>query len=322
MKYQLIFNPHSGPKKDSSDLLQRFIQRIKSEGHDVSFVETQSEGHGYELALQYLHADMDVIVAVGGDGTVNEVAKALVGSEKVLGILPNGSGNGLARELRISLDPDKAVDTLLKHQVKRIDTCMANEDPFFVTCGIGFDGKVSENFAQSETRGLPAYAKEVLNLFMKYHAADFKIKIDQKEVTAKAFLVAVANASQYGFNAFIAPDASMMDGCLDVTIIKDFPQKDGPKMVLQLFSKDITENEYVRAYRGKEITISSNRPLAYHIDGEPKKPTEILNVSVVPASLNVIGGNESDREKTVFDLFKSITNGFQGFAYGVKNIFS
>lgn len=322
MKYQLIFNPHSGPKRDSSELLQTCIQRILSNGHEVNYVETQSEGHGYELAMQYLHREVDVIVAMGGDGTVNEVARALVGSQKVLGIIPNGSGNGLARELRISLDPNKAVDILLRHQVKRIDTCQANGEPFFVTCGIGFDGKVSENFAQSETRGLPAYTKEVLNLFMKYHPTDFKIEIDQKEVTAKAFLVAVANASQYGFNAFIAPDASMLDGFLDVTIIKEFPQKDGPKMVLQLFSKDITENEYVRAYRGKEITISATRPIAYHIDGEPKKPTDILRVNVVPNSLNVIGGVESDREKTVFDLFKSITNGFQGFADGVKNIFS
>lgn len=322
MKYLLIFNPHSGPKKDSSEFVKKSAERIEADGHEVSVVETEAEGHGYKLALEALKTDVDVLVAVGGDGTVNEISRAMVGSDKVLGILPNGSGNGLARELRIAMDHRKAVEILLRHNVRRIDTCTANGDPFFVTCGIGFDGKVSENFALSETRGLPAYAKEVLHLYLKYKPADFRILIDEREVTSRAFLVAVANASQYGFNAFIAPDASMVDGLLDVTVVQEFAQAEGPKIVLQLFSKDITESQHVRSYRGREITISSNQPLPYHIDGEPKEPTESLRISVVPSSLNVIGGNESDREKTVFDLFKSITNGFQDFTDGVKNIFS
>lgn len=322
MKYLLICNPHSGTKKNSSALIKKVCHRIESEGHQVELVETQSEGHGYELAKAALDTDVDVIVAVGGDGTVNEVAKALVGSNKILGILPNGSGNGLARELCISLDPTKAVESLLDHKVMKMDTCTANDDPFFVTCGIGFDGKVSENFATSETRGLPAYVKEVLNVFMKYEASDFKLLIDGREVTARALLIAVANASQYGFNAFIAPDASMVDGLLDVTIIRELPQTDAPKVVVQLFSKDITHNEYVRTYRGKEIILSSNRLLPYHIDGEPKKPTERLKITVVPGSLNVIQGKESDREKNLFDFFNSITNGFQDIAQGIRKIFS
>lgn len=321
MKYCLIFNPHSGPKKDSSELIKKVSTAIREKGHEVSLLETKAKGHGLELAREAIKTDVDVIVAVGGDGTVNEVAKALVGSDKVLGILPNGSGNGFARELRISLDPKKAVETLLKHNVRRMDTCTANDHPFFVTCGIGFDGKVSKNFDSSETRGLPAYVKEVVALFMNYEPADFKLVIDDREVTARAFLVAVANASQYGFNAFIAPEASMVDGLMDVTIIKEFPQTDAPKMVLQLFSKDITDNEYVKSYRGKKIEITSNRSLPFHIDGEPKYSTQSLTLNVIPGSLNVIAGDEADREKTIFDFLKNVTNEIQGIADGVKNIF-
>lgn len=297
------------------------MERIKEAGHQVELHQTQAEGHGMELAMMARHGDSDVIVAIGGDGTVNEVAHALVGSKKILGIIPNGSGNGLARELRIPMDISKAIAVLLQHQVATIDTCEANGEPFFVTCGSGFDGKVSTEFATSDTRGLLTYAKETLTLFRKYEPAQYHITIDGKEFEKRAFLVAVANASQYGNNAFIAPTASMSDGILDVTIIEPFSQIDAPKLLVQLFSKEITSNDNVTSLRGKEITITSSKPTPYHMDGEPKSAVNQLHITVIPKSLNVVCGSEKDREKNIIDYFKSLTNTFTDFADDVKQIF-
>lgn len=313
MKYLFIFNPNSGPKKDSSEMVKKVIKRVEEEGHEVKIIETKEEGHGEQEAHKYLDSDFDVFVAIGGDGTVNEIARALVGSDKTLGIIPNGSGNGLARELNIPMDPKRATETLLRNYNYTIDTCKANGEPFFVTCGMGFDGKVSKEFASSDLRGLSTYARESITQFFKYEPAVYHIQIDDREVTATAFIVAVANASQYGNNAFIAPNASMVDGLLDLTVIKEFNDVDAPKIILQLFNKELKKNEYTSMHRGKAITISVNRPVNYHIDGEPKDAITKLHVEVVPSSLHVIGGRENDREKTVFDFFKGITNSFHDF---------
>lgn len=179
---------------------------------------------------------------------------------------------------------------------------------FFVTCGIGFDGKVSDEFAQSESRGATTYVKETLSLFLSYEPADYHLTIDGEEATARAFLIAVANASQYGNNAYIAPTASITDGMLDVTIIKEFPPVDGAKMALQLFLKEIDKNEYTTTYQGQNIVIASSHKVPYHIDGEPKEATDRLEIKVSRRKLKVIAGTKADKERTFFDLLRSISN--------------
>lgn len=321
MKYLLIANPVSGPKNDSVPLLGKAVAKIASEGHIVTLQMTEREGHGYEIAKAALESDYDVIVAVGGDGTVNEVARALVGSDKIIGIIPNGSGNGLARELRIPMDPAKAVVTLLRHDVASIDTCTANGEPFFVTCGIGFDGKVSKEFASSDTRGMGSYVREVITQYFSYEPRQYHIFVDNHEVTAKALVIAVANASQYGNNAFIAPKASMDDGELDVTVLKEFPREEAAKIILQLFSKELAKSDYTSFYRGKKIEIKVNKPVNYHIDGEPKPKSDHLKIEVIPASLCVLHGEEKDRAKTVFDFFKDATNSLQELTEDMTDLF-
>lgn len=322
MKYLLIVNPNSGPRKFSAAFVQRAVDTIRSAGHSVEAQLTERAGHAYELAREALEEDYDVIVACGGDGTVNEIGEALKGTSKVLGILPRGSGNGLARELRIPMAPDKALEVLLRNDQMSIDTCEANGESFFITCGIGFDGKVSDDFASSARRGIANYVADSVNSYFGYEPSDFLLNIDGREKSARAFLVAVANASQYGNNAFIAPNASMRDGLLDVTIIKDFPKAEGGKVAYQLFSGDLADNEYTKMYQGKEITITTNEPVQYHIDGEPRGAVTKLTVKVIPHNLTVCIGREEDREKNVFDLFNGIADSFQKFGDDVKEFFN
>ncbi|MDO5016924.1 MAG: diacylglycerol kinase family lipid kinase [Porphyromonas sp.] len=322
MKYLLIANPISGTKKDIAPMIHKVEERIVAEGHEVSLQTTEHEGHGYQLAQEALDSDYDVIVAVGGDGTVNEVAHALVGSDKILGVVPNGSGNGLARELLIPMDAKAATDTLLRHSVATIDTCTVNGTPFFVTCGIGFDAKISKEFARSESRGIRTYAKEAITQFFNYEPKDYHLLIDGREVTATAFLVAVANASQYGNNAFIAPTASMVDGLLDVTILKSFPNVEAPKIAFQLFTKDIDNSEFTSLYKGKEIIIQSATPVNYHIDGEPMPKAKELEIKINPHSLNVLRGEKEDRVKSAFEYFNAVTHVFSDFASDVKDYFN
>lgn len=321
MKYLLIANPVAGPKSDSMPLLGKVVAKIASAGHIVTLQVTEKEGHGYEIAKSALNSDYDVIVAVGGDGTVNEVAHALVASDKIIGIIPNGSGNGLARELRIPMDPARAVETLLRHNVATIDTCTANGEPFFVTCGIGFDGKVSKKFAESDTRGMATYVREIIAQYFSYKPHTYRVAVDGEEVMTKALVIAVANASQYGNNAFIAPKASMEDGELDVTVLKEFPTGEAGRIVLQLFSKELTKSEYTTFYRGKKIEIKVDKPVNYHIDGEPKPRSDQLTIEVIPASLRVLHGDEKDRTKTVFDFFKDVTNSFQELSGEMTDLF-
>lgn len=326
MKYLLIVNPISGPKKNSSEQARKVAKIIQENGHEVEVYETQKAGDGVERAQRALHSDFDVIVAYGGDGTINEVGRALKGSDKILGILPNGSGNGLARELNISMDMSKAVKTLMAHNCKTIDTCEANGEPFFITCGIGFDGVVSEEFASSESRGMTNYVSESISSFNNYKSSDYLVNVDGREITAKAFIIALANASQYGNNAFIAPNASMTDGLLDVTIIKDFPKIEGGIIAWHLFSGQLPSNKYTNMYAGKEITISAANPMPYHIDGESRPATSKLNISVIPSNLHVIVGTEQDREWNFSDFIKGIStsvqefkDNLQGFNQGIKD---
>lgn len=310
MNYLFIHNPNSGSSRSSLKRKRPYLDLIQNQGHKTTLIETQYAGHAYEIAKEYSEKAYDVICAVGGDGTVNEVASALRSTTQVMGILPAGSGNGLARELGIPLDTEEAIETLLRGSTIQIDTCTANGDPFFCTCGMGFDGAVSTEFAKSNMRGPLTYIKDSVHSFFSHSASSYQVSIDgEKQRAYQAFLVACANASQYGNNAFIAPGASLSDGLLDVTIIKDFPIIEATQVAFQLFSKGIGQNAYTELFRGKRVVITTKKPIPYHIDGEPKEPTTRLEINVLPLSLTVVAGKTDEpREKSVLDFFNQITN--------------
>ncbi len=319
MKYLLIANPVSGSKATRTKAYEKTALALLNAGHEVRLITTAYPGHATEIARQARESDIDVVCAIGGDGTVNEVASALIGSDKTIGIIPNGSGNGLARELNIPLTINEAVKVLLQHSMTTIDTCRVNDHPFMCTCGIGFDGSVSEEFSESTVRGPMVYAKDMVQVFFSQTPAFYRIDIDGEVIETKAFLIAFANAAQYGNNAFIAPNASLTDGYIDITIIREFPVVDAPQVAIQLFSKGLNQNPYADLYKGRKIRVTTERAIPYHIDGEAMGSTDTIEINIVPESLHVISGDLSANQKTVIDFFNGITNRFIGWHNDIMN---
>lgn len=296
MKYLIIYNPTSGSRVLKTKIHEKVALSLLSVGHEVRMVSTEYAGHATKIASEACQSDIDVVCAIGGDGTINEIASTLIGSNKMLGIIPNGSGNGLARELNIPLNIDQAIEQLLAHSVSTIDTCSVNGKPFFCTCGIGFDGSVSEEFSESSVRGPLVYIKDAIQTFFSHTPAIYQIKIDDKEITTKAFLIAFANAAQYGNNAFIAPRASLTDGLIDITVIKAFPIVDAAQVAIQLFSKGLEKSPYTELYRGREVSVTTDKPIPYHIDGEAMGATDHIKITLLPQSLKVISGDISSTQ--------------------------
>lgn len=286
-KIVFIVNPVSGGRNKD-----RFEEQARSQlaGADASlaFVDTQHPGHANELAREAVAQGADVVVAVGGDGTINEVASALYGTEIPLGIIPEGSGNGLALYLGIPLNERAALRRLGKFDTTAIDAGLINGHPFFNMAGLGFDAQVSDSFAHEKIRGPLGYVRTILNEIGKYQPSLYRLEIDGVAYEREAFMISVANSPQYGNNAYIAPQASVTDGLLDVCIIHRFPLYSLPIMLFRLFSKTADQSEYLEIIPGKEIVIERKYDGPVHVDGEPKALGKQLHISVQSASLRVI----------------------------------
>ena len=238
-----IVNPISGTT-DKKRIVALIPKYLSDERFDVHVAYTDHRGHAAELASEAVADGTDVVVAVGGDGTVNEVARSLVHSRTALGIIPCGSGNGLARHLYIPMNPEGAMQVLADCQIKSLDYGIINGTPFFCTCGVGFDAFVSSKFAQSGRRGLLTYIENTLKEGLKYQPDTYEMEIDGEKKQFKAFLIACANASQYGNNVYIAPHASMSDGLMDVTVMEPIhfdgdPKEEGCEIDVRVMPKDI-----------------------------------------------------------------------------------
>lgn len=273
-----IVNPISGiiPKS-------YLISYLKRKGYKVAC--TEYAGHAEKLARE---ATERVIVAVGGDGTVNEVARGIVGTEKVLGIIPSGSGDGLALHLGISRYYKKALRTIRKGKVKKIDSGLINDRPFFSICGIGFDAVVSERFAKSGKRGVLNYIELGLQTWNEYSPEKYLVEIDGKSIEMEASLITVGNSSQWGNYAKIAPRADISDGVLDMTAVDRFSVIAMPSLAVLLMTGDLDKNSHVHCYRGRNIKISRKVAGPAHADGDWFKAGTELNIRVLPHSLNVI----------------------------------
>lgn len=286
-KLLFIINPISGGRKKDG-----FEERARSQfaktSAALSFVYTERPGHARELAGGAVSQGMDAVVAVGGDGTINEVASALYGTAVPLGIIPEGSGNGLALYLGIPLNERAALRRLSKFETTVIDTGLIDGLPFFNMAGIGFDAKVSDSFAHEKVRGPLGYLRTILTEIGKYQTRNYKLEIDGASYEREAFMISVANSPQYGNNAYIAPQASVSDGILDVCIIHKFPLYSLPVMLFHLFAKTADQSEYLEIIPGKEIFIEREDTGPVHVDGEPKELGKRLHITVRPSSLHVI----------------------------------
>jgi len=287
-----IINPVSGT--GSKDKIPRLIDTVvDNDRNDVSIVMSEYAGHAREIAAQAVQDGIDVVVAIGGDGTVNEVGSALCGTGTALAIVPSGSGNGLARHLRIPMNASRALQLLNDGAVGQFDYCTVNGRPFFCTCGMGFDATVSDKFANEGTRGFITYIKTTMTEFFKYKAQDYSINIDGIGHEERAFVIACCNAAQYGNNAYIAPRATMQDGLIDVTVMHGFNVVEGPIIGARLFFRQLDKDRHVSIYRGKRVVIERRHDDILHIDGDPlMMPAQVVieNVSnginiLVPPSL-------------------------------------
>ena len=240
-----IINPISGgrDKLKIPALIDANLDRLK---FNANFAFTEYIGHASEIAEEAANKNFDVIVAVGGDGTINEVASKVMQQNKILGVLPFGSGNGLARFLKIPMNTVRAIRVINNCKVSVIDTATFNEKSFFNMAGMGFDAHISSVFAGNKGRGLSGYMKLGLKEMLNYKPQTYRITIDGREYLRKAFLVSIANSSQYGNNTHIAPTASVMDGLLDVCIVKEFPLYKLPVLAYEMLSAKTERSKLVQ----------------------------------------------------------------------------
>jgi len=286
-KLLFIINPISGGK-NKRNFEQQAKLYLNHELFDAQYRFTERPDHGAELAEEAVNGKYDAVVAVGGDGTVNEIAKALVNTSVVLGIVPEGSGNGLARFLEIPSGIKDAIEILNRFQVRAIDSGVLNGHFFFNMAGIGFDAVISNRFDKESVRGPYGYMKTVFSEITSYKSQVYEFTIDGKEFKEEAFMISLANSSQYGNNAYVSPKASVLDGLLDVCIVKPFPLILFPKMLFHLFNKTADKSEYIDIIRGKEIFIKRAEGGDVHVDGQPISLGKDLKITVHPKSLKVI----------------------------------
>lgn len=282
--FQFIVNPISGIKA-KNEIVSLIEENFKeSSNYDVAYSEYK--GHATEIARDAVQDGAKAVIAIGGDGSINEIGKALVNKQTPLGIIPAGSGNGFARHLQIPLNPQLAIQRIKQFNPIEIDSASVNGDPYFATLGIGFDAYISYKFDEAEKRGFKTYAMASLQGFMKYQYKSYQIEIDGKKLNPEAFIINIANVGQYGNNAWIAPTASVEDGLLNIGIIRPFPKRKVFDVVKRLFNKSLEQSPYYEKYLGREILIQ--QPTFYHLDGEPKKASSDLRISVQPKSLHLL----------------------------------
>ncbi|AMS26450.1 hypothetical protein AEM51_04855 [Bacteroidetes bacterium UKL13-3] len=286
-KIAFIINPISGGinKEKFPSLIGRYLDRNQ---FDVEINFTRSAEHNVELAQQAVEQKKDIVIAVGGDGTINNVAKYMVNTGIMFGIVPQGSGNGLARHLRIPLNDIKALQIINKLHQKNIDAGMANEHFFINVAGAGFDAHVSWMFANAPKRGFWSYTKITLNEFANYKPQVYELVVDGKTITRNAFIICVANGSQYGNNAFIAPQANLDDGLFDISIMKPFKPHQMPIIGLEMFLKKYNNSRYVDALKGENIIIKRAEKGVFNIDGEPIMMDKDIHIKMLPEALKVI----------------------------------
>ncbi len=306
-KVAFIINPISGgiAKTNFNDL----IKKVLDKNFVVEIFLTERANHATEIAQNLLKTDISYIIAVGGDGTINEVAKVLTNTQKIMGIVPCGSGNGLARHLKIPLEIERALSFINKKiteinnlndnlqeksaRITIIDTCTLNKNSFFCTAGIGFDAHVSAHFAKAKARGFWNYIKSTFHIFKDFVPETYHLEMqtaDNQEIKLSkvAFSLTFANAAQFGNNAFIAPQANISDGLLNICLVKPFPKWLMPVFGARLFLKTIDKSKFYENYLVKKVTITRQKADFCHLDGENYTFDEKIIVVINPQSLRIL----------------------------------
>jgi diacylglycerol kinase (ATP) len=290
----IIINPVSGPRRrgtgtDRAEVATRTLQRLGAVG-DIRL--TERAGHAHELALDAATSGADLVIAWGGDGTINEVGRALVQLEDAdapataMGIIPGGSGNGLAREFGIPFDPAQAIERALRTEARRIDAGELGDRLFFNVAGIGLDAHVAALVStRVHHRGLLPYLTASAGDLLRYQPIDYTIDVDGQTIRTSALVLALANSQQWGFGARIAPGASVEDGLLDFVVVQHRGFIGNMMRVPSLFLRRIHRQRGVETHRIREVTIRSREAMLFHVDGEAVQGSDTLNARVRPGAL-------------------------------------
>lgn len=279
-----IVNPIAGAgnKARILGLVERHLDRTK---YEYEVARTEYAGHATVLALE---SDADIVCAIGGDGTLNEVASGLVGTDKVFALIPCGSGDGLALHLGISRKPLGAIRNINRGHVETLDSGLIDGKPFFSISGVGLDAIVSHRFAQAPGRGLKTYISEALKTWKGFKPENYTIHADDNVWEGPAALVSVGNSNQWGNQARITSPASVTDGLLDVTVVKPFKTRHIPGIVLKLMTGRMHRCRHALCFRGALITLDRGTEGPAHFDGDPLVLGTRIGWKALPHSLKMI----------------------------------
>lgn len=294
-RVRLIINPIAGTS-DKSHLEDEVRPLLEEKGWKVDVVYTRRPLDASKKAVEAVNEGFYAVIGAGGDGTINEIASALRHTKTILGIIPCGSGNGLARHLKIPFNFRKATETILENHPVGIDYAEINGQPFFCTCGVGLDAEVSKEFARGNRRGLETYIVSVLKLLAHYTPQQYVLQIDNQKITETALLISLCNASQYGNDVYISPHASITDGMLDITLIRPGNLLEMSKAVLDLLVRRIDKNPLTQTFHCEKVCIIRKTSGPVHIDGEPIEAPEELRVECKKGGLNVFVNSQFNRQ--------------------------
>jgi YegS/Rv2252/BmrU family lipid kinase len=286
-KIAFIVNPISGTQ-DKKKVIEKIENTSWLNNDKVEIYYTKCAGDAFESAKKYVEQNFDIVVAVGGDGTVNEIARALIHTETALCIIPVGSGNGLARDLHIPLNIYGAINLLHKGKIINIDTCYFNNHVYLCTAGVGYDAGVSKAFAESRKRGFLSYILAALKVYIRIKPVEYKLVIDGNEMILKAFDITFANAGQFGNNAYISPLADLSDELVDVVVIRPFPWYKSADIGIKLFRKTLHKSKYVKIYKCKHAILERPEADCAHFDGESVIADKRIEIKINPLALKVL----------------------------------
>jgi len=288
-KILIIINKKAGTDRNK-DIQTWIDQYLPKPAFEVELATLQYLGHGTDLAKKAVEDGVDTVVAVGGDGSINEIAKGLINTDTKLAIIPLGSGNGLARALSIPLHPAKAFQVLAGGKQRKMDVGYANGHLFLSNAGIGFDALIADQFQHSKKRGLINYARLVIGGFKNYQPGKYAIKSGTKELEQEAFLFTVANGNQFGYDFKIAGDASVFDGKLDICLVPPIGFWGLLPLTLHSLKGTVTRSKYMHHFTGQEIVVTGKDVDCLQVDGDavPIGSPGQVTFKILPAAINII----------------------------------
>lgn len=289
-RIRFIINPISGVGKKGT--IPGLIERhLDTERFDYDIVYTEYRKHAKELAYQSSLEKIDIVCAVGGDGSVHEVGTALIGTKTKLAIIPTGSGNGLARHLHIPLNIEKAIQNINDMNLMQMDTVLVNDKPFLNAGGYGFDALIAKKFDEGKKRGFITYIKLVMREFFKYNPVNVSVDVNGQVKTMPVMLCTIANASEFGNGFCVSPKSDVTDGKIELFLLKPFRFWSLPLLAFQFFRRRTDRSKFAEIISFEKARISLSKSMA-HYDGEPFDVRNELNVQVVPKSLHILAGKK------------------------------